>query len=101
MRRPGSQRASLSSDCRAQSVSFLCRSPRARACRAEGANAVRSGSAHARPAHGTGVSSISENQRRPLALMKWLTAAQERWAARLDGLADDLAEERKARVLAE
>ncbi len=70
MRRPGSQRESCSSACRAQSVSLLCRAPRRRAYCSDGASAVRNGRAHARPAQGTGASSMSENQRSALALTK-------------------------------
>src|SRR3954466_6820473 len=70
-RRPGSQRAVWSSPCRAQSVSFLCRWPRSVAERSEGASMVRKGRAHTHPAHGIGASSITHNQRRPLALTKW------------------------------
>ena len=36
-----------------------------------GRSMVRKGRAHAHPAHGIGASSITHNQRRPLALTKW------------------------------
>ena len=75
--RPGSQRAVCSSAWRAPSVSFLCRRPRSGASRADGASTVRTGSAQTQlaqtqpaqtqPAQGTGASSITHSQRRPLA----------------------------------
>jgi hypothetical protein len=69
-RRPGSQRAACSSICLAQSVSRLWRPPRSRALRSDGASTVRNGSAQARPAQGTGTTSMSESQRSPLAFTK-------------------------------
>ena len=73
-RRPGSQRATCSSACRPQSVSFLKRMPRAAAYRSEGASTARKGSPQTQPAQGTGASSMTHSQRRPLALTKcpWL-----------------------------
>ena len=70
--RPGSQSAVCSSAWRAPSVSFLCRRPRSGASRADGASTVRTGSAQTQPAQtqpaqGTGASSITHSQRRPLA----------------------------------
>ena len=70
-RRPGSQRAVSSSACRAQSVSFLCRCPRPVAYRSEGASTVRNGRAQTQSAQGTGANSMTQSQRRPLALTKW------------------------------
>src|SRR3954453_1000131 len=70
-RRPGSQRAVWSNTWRAQSVGFLCRWPRSVAERSEGASTLRKGSAQTQPAQGMGASSITHNQRRPLALTKW------------------------------
>jgi len=71
IRRPGSQRATCSSACRAQSVSFLCRRPRRLAERSEGASTVRKGSPQTHPAQGTGASSMTHSQRRPEAFTKW------------------------------
>jgi hypothetical protein len=70
-RRPGSQRATCSSAWRPQSVSFLKRMPRAVAYRSEGASTARKGSPQTQPAQGTGASSMTQSQRRPLALTKW------------------------------
>src|SRR5688572_5979588 len=53
---------------RAQSVSFLWRRPWSCAKRSEGASAVRNGKAQTRPAQGIGASSMTEIQRRPLAI---------------------------------
>ena len=50
----------------------LVPSPRSRSYRSEGASAVRTGSAHVRPAQGIGTRSIRQTQRSPLALTKWL-----------------------------
>ena len=69
-RRPGSQRATCSSAWRPQSVSFLKRMPRPAAKRSEGASTVRKGRPQAQPAQGTGASSITDSQRKPLALTK-------------------------------
>jgi hypothetical protein len=71
--RPGSHRRACKPICRAQSVSFLCRLPRARQQRSEGARAVRNGKAQTRPAQGIGARSIRLSQRRPLAFAftKW------------------------------
>jgi hypothetical protein len=69
-RRPGSQRAVCSRACLAQSVSRLCRLPRLRAYRSDGASTVRKGSAQGRRAHGIGTTSMSESQRSPLAFTK-------------------------------
>jgi hypothetical protein len=87
MRRPGSQRATRTSAWRAQSVSFLCRRPRAAAWRSEGASTVRKGSPQTHPAQGTGASSMTHSQRRPLALCEIAAAGPHGIAvdaARLD-----------------
>ena len=68
--RSGSQRRACSTIWRAQSVSFLCRCPRSRQYRSEGASAVRNGKAQMRAAQGIGASSMRLSQRRPQALTK-------------------------------
>jgi hypothetical protein len=45
--------------------------PLSRAHRSDGASTVRKGSARARPAQGTGTTSMRESQRSPLASTKW------------------------------
>jgi hypothetical protein len=50
MVRSGHQRRTTRSNWRAQSVSVLCRRPPSASCRAEGANAVKTGSAQVRAA---------------------------------------------------
>ena len=66
----GSHRRARKATCRARSVGSLCRLPRARQQRSEGAGAVRNGRARARPARGTGAGSVRLGQRGPPASTK-------------------------------
>lgn len=67
----GQPAATCSSACWPQSVGVLCRLPRPAACRSEGASTVRKGRPQTQPAQRTGASSMTQSQRRPLALTKW------------------------------